>query len=83
MQHLSFEFLNGEKLNSFTSECSQVLTLELALMSVSMTLSYCFFIREVYNFPKFTDEAVKTFKEHSAAMHPVTAMLVSKDLKIT
>ncbi|XP_060759194.1 leukotriene A-4 hydrolase isoform X2 [Neoarius graeffei] len=39
--------------------------------------------REVYNFPKFTDEAVKTFKEHSAAMHPVTAMLVSKDLKIT
>ncbi|KAK3518131.1 hypothetical protein QTP70_033232 [Hemibagrus guttatus] len=38
--------------------------------------------REVYNFPKYTDEAVKTFKKHSAAMHNVTATLVAKDLKI-
>lgn len=38
--------------------------------------------REVYNFPKCRDEAVKTFKKHSAAMHYVTANLVSKDLNI-
>uniref|UniRef100_A0A9J8D1U6 Leukotriene A-4 hydrolase n=1 Tax=Cyprinus carpio carpio TaxID=630221 RepID=A0A9J8D1U6_CYPCA len=38
--------------------------------------------REVYNFSKYSDEAVKTFKEHRAALHPVTAMLVAKDLKI-
>lgn len=38
--------------------------------------------REVYNFSKYSDEAVKTFKEHRGAMHSVTAMLVAKDLKI-
>ncbi|CAM4562236.1 unnamed protein product [Leuciscus chuanchicus] len=38
--------------------------------------------KEVYNFSKYSDEAVKTFKEHRGAMHPVTAMLVAKDLKI-
>ncbi|TSK13240.1 Leukotriene A-4 hydrolase [Bagarius yarrelli] len=38
--------------------------------------------REVYNFPKYCDEAVKTFKEHRTAMHYVTATLVSKDLNI-
>uniref|UniRef100_A0A8C2EG49 Leukotriene A4 hydrolase n=1 Tax=Cyprinus carpio TaxID=7962 RepID=A0A8C2EG49_CYPCA len=38
--------------------------------------------REVYNFSKYSDEAVKTFKEHRAALHPVTAMMVAKDLKI-
>lgn len=51
-------------------------------MHVSDSLSHAFSPREVYNFPKFSDEAVKTFKEHSAAMHYVTASLVSKDLKI-
>uniref|UniRef100_A0A673NKT4 Leukotriene A-4 hydrolase n=1 Tax=Sinocyclocheilus rhinocerous TaxID=307959 RepID=A0A673NKT4_9TELE len=38
--------------------------------------------KEVYNFSKYSDEAVKTFKEHRGALHPVTAMLVVKDLKI-
>lgn len=51
-------------------------------MCVSMTLSYSFSLREVYNFPKYSDEAIKTFKKHSAAMHYVTATLVAKDLKI-
>ncbi|KAL7882699.1 hypothetical protein SRHO_G00003570 [Serrasalmus rhombeus] len=38
--------------------------------------------RDVYNFDKFRDVAVKLFKEHRDAMHPVTATLVSKDLKV-
>ncbi|XP_051974699.1 leukotriene A-4 hydrolase [Xyrauchen texanus] len=38
--------------------------------------------KEVYNFPKYSDEAVKTFKENRGALHPVTVMLVAKDLKI-
>ncbi|XP_051544311.1 leukotriene A-4 hydrolase-like [Myxocyprinus asiaticus] len=38
--------------------------------------------KEVYNFPKYSDKAVKTFKEHRGALHPVTEMLVAKDLKI-
>ncbi|XP_030641072.1 leukotriene A-4 hydrolase [Chanos chanos] len=38
--------------------------------------------REVYNFDKFRDEAVKTFIAHRAEMHPVTANLVAKDLKV-
>ncbi|XP_016122253.1 leukotriene A-4 hydrolase-like [Sinocyclocheilus grahami] len=38
--------------------------------------------KEVYNFSKYSDEAVKTFKENRGALHPVTAMLVVKDLKI-
>ncbi|ROI15292.1 Leukotriene A-4 hydrolase [Anabarilius grahami] len=38
--------------------------------------------REVYNFSKYSDEAVKTFKEHRGALHAITAMLVAKDLKI-
>ncbi|RXN25703.1 leukotriene A-4 hydrolase [Labeo rohita] len=38
--------------------------------------------KEVYDFSKYRDEAVKTFKEHRGELHPVTAMLVAKDLKI-
>uniref|UniRef100_A0A673KJN5 Leukotriene A-4 hydrolase-like n=1 Tax=Sinocyclocheilus rhinocerous TaxID=307959 RepID=A0A673KJN5_9TELE len=38
--------------------------------------------KEVYNFSKYSDEAVKTFKENRGALHPVTAMMVVKDLKI-
>uniref|UniRef100_A0A8B9GUY3 Leukotriene A-4 hydrolase n=1 Tax=Astyanax mexicanus TaxID=7994 RepID=A0A8B9GUY3_ASTMX len=38
--------------------------------------------RDVYNFAKFRDEAVKVFKEHRNEMHSVTAMLVAKDLKV-
>ncbi|XP_056604573.1 leukotriene A-4 hydrolase [Triplophysa dalaica] len=38
--------------------------------------------KEVYNFPKYSEAAVKAFKEHRGALHPVTAMLVAKDLKI-
>lgn len=40
------------------------------------------FYREVYNFEKFQEEAVRTFIANRAAMHPVTAGLVSKDLKV-
>lgn len=44
--------------------------------------SFFFSFREVYDFSKYRDEAVKTFKEHRGELHPVTAMLVAKDLKI-
>ncbi|RLW06498.1 hypothetical protein DV515_00004606 [Chloebia gouldiae] len=37
--------------------------------------------RDLYNFDKSQDLAVKTFLEHRASMHPVTSMLVGKDLK--
>ncbi|KAM6093865.1 leukotriene A-4 hydrolase [Chlamydotis macqueenii] len=37
--------------------------------------------RDVYSFDKYRDLAVKTFLEHRASMHPVTSMLVGKDLK--
>uniref|UniRef100_A0A8D3EFX5 Peptidase M1 leukotriene A4 hydrolase/aminopeptidase C-terminal domain-containing protein n=1 Tax=Scophthalmus maximus TaxID=52904 RepID=A0A8D3EFX5_SCOMX len=38
--------------------------------------------REVFNFDKFSDEAVQVFVSHRAAMHPVTSGLVGKDLKV-
>ncbi|KAG9339983.1 hypothetical protein JZ751_022299 [Albula glossodonta] len=38
--------------------------------------------RELYNFDKYRDEAVETFLKHRGAMHPVTASLVAKDLKV-
>nr|XP_020450944.1 leukotriene A-4 hydrolase [Monopterus albus] len=38
--------------------------------------------REVFNFEKYRDEAVRVFMAHRAAMHPVTSGLVSKDLKV-
>uniref|UniRef100_A0A8C2H783 Leukotriene A4 hydrolase n=1 Tax=Cyprinus carpio TaxID=7962 RepID=A0A8C2H783_CYPCA len=38
--------------------------------------------KEVYNFSKYSDKALNTFKENRGALHPVTAMLVAKDLKI-
>ncbi|XP_021433186.2 leukotriene A-4 hydrolase isoform X1 [Oncorhynchus mykiss] len=38
--------------------------------------------KEVYNFDKYREEAVRVFIAHRAAMHPVTANLVSKDLKV-
>ncbi|KFO98817.1 Leukotriene A-4 hydrolase, partial [Calypte anna] len=38
--------------------------------------------RELYNFDKSRDLAVKTFLEHRASMHPTTSMLVAKDLKL-
>ncbi|XP_062852198.1 leukotriene A-4 hydrolase isoform X2 [Trichomycterus rosablanca] len=38
--------------------------------------------RDVYKFDKFRDEAIKTFKEHKDEMHPVTAIMVTRDLKI-
>ncbi|XP_064011022.1 leukotriene A-4 hydrolase [Pogoniulus pusillus] len=37
--------------------------------------------RDLYNFDKSRDLAVQTFLEHRASMHPVTAMLVARDLK--
>ncbi|XP_067998884.1 leukotriene A-4 hydrolase [Melanerpes formicivorus] len=36
--------------------------------------------RDLYNFDKSRDLAVKTYLEHRASMHPVTSMLVGKDL---
>uniref|UniRef100_A0A0E9X1W4 Peptidase M1 leukotriene A4 hydrolase/aminopeptidase C-terminal domain-containing protein n=1 Tax=Anguilla anguilla TaxID=7936 RepID=A0A0E9X1W4_ANGAN len=38
--------------------------------------------RDLYNFEKFRDEAVSTFIKHRGGMHPVTANLVAKDLKV-
>ncbi|XP_029522066.1 leukotriene A-4 hydrolase-like [Oncorhynchus nerka] len=38
--------------------------------------------KEVYNFDKYHEEAVRVFIAHRAAMHPVTANLVAKDLKV-
>ncbi|XP_062338916.1 leukotriene A-4 hydrolase [Osmerus eperlanus] len=38
--------------------------------------------RDVFGFGKFRDEAVRVFQAHRAAMHPVTAGLVAKDLKL-
>uniref|UniRef100_A0AAY5K853 Leukotriene A-4 hydrolase n=1 Tax=Esox lucius TaxID=8010 RepID=A0AAY5K853_ESOLU len=38
--------------------------------------------REVYNFEKYREKAVCVFKARRAAMHPVTASLVAKDLKV-
>ncbi|KAF4791556.1 Leukotriene A-4 hydrolase [Turdus rufiventris] len=37
--------------------------------------------RDLYSFDKSRDLAVKTFLEQRASMHPVTSMLVGKDLK--
>uniref|UniRef100_A0A8C7FDP2 Leukotriene A-4 hydrolase n=1 Tax=Oncorhynchus kisutch TaxID=8019 RepID=A0A8C7FDP2_ONCKI len=37
--------------------------------------------KEVYNFDKYREEAVRVFIAHRAAMHPVTSNLVAKDLK--
>ncbi|KAK6314999.1 leukotriene A-4 hydrolase [Coregonus clupeaformis] len=38
--------------------------------------------KEVYNFDKYREEAVRVFIANRAAMHPVTANLVAKDLKV-
>lgn len=38
--------------------------------------------RDLYNFTKFCDEAVSTYKKHKPNMHPITAMLVGKDVKV-
>ncbi|XP_043943120.1 leukotriene A-4 hydrolase-like [Protopterus annectens] len=37
---------------------------------------------DVYKFEKFHDEAVSTYRKHRTFMHPVTAMLVGRDLKV-
>ncbi|KAJ3612580.1 hypothetical protein NHX12_020851 [Muraenolepis orangiensis] len=38
--------------------------------------------REVYNFEKYREEAVRMFKAHRGGMHPVMVGLLSKDLKV-
>ncbi|CAL8323409.1 unnamed protein product [Lota lota] len=38
--------------------------------------------REVYNFEKYRDEAVRQFRINRATMHPVMVGLLSKDLKV-
>lgn len=38
--------------------------------------------REVFNFEKYREEAVRMFLAHRSAMHPVTSGLVTKDLKV-
>ncbi|XP_054623454.1 leukotriene A-4 hydrolase isoform X2 [Dunckerocampus dactyliophorus] len=39
--------------------------------------------REVFNFAKYREEAVRVFLAHRATMHPVTSGLVSKDMKVS
>ncbi|XP_061124778.1 leukotriene A-4 hydrolase isoform X1 [Syngnathus typhle] len=39
--------------------------------------------RELFNFEKYREEAVRVFLNHRAAMHPVTSGLVAKDLKVS
>uniref|UniRef100_A0A6J0VG73 Leukotriene A(4) hydrolase n=1 Tax=Pogona vitticeps TaxID=103695 RepID=A0A6J0VG73_9SAUR len=36
--------------------------------------------RDLYKFEKSRDQAISAFQQHKASMHPVTAMLVAKDL---
>ncbi|XP_053112798.1 leukotriene A-4 hydrolase isoform X2 [Hemicordylus capensis] len=36
--------------------------------------------KDLYKFDKSRDQAVRAFQQHRASMHPVTAMLVAKDL---
>lgn len=38
--------------------------------------------KDLAAFDKSHDQAVRTYQEHKACMHPVTAMLVGKDLKV-
>nr|XP_040030532.1 leukotriene A-4 hydrolase [Gasterosteus aculeatus aculeatus] len=38
--------------------------------------------REIFNYEKYRDEAVRVFVAHRAAMHPVTSGLVAKDLQV-
>uniref|UniRef100_A0A2K5NXM8 Leukotriene A4 hydrolase n=1 Tax=Cercocebus atys TaxID=9531 RepID=A0A2K5NXM8_CERAT len=38
--------------------------------------------KDLTAFDKSHDQAVQTYQEHKASMHPVTAMLVGKDLKV-
>uniref|UniRef100_A0A2K5P9M2 Leukotriene A(4) hydrolase n=1 Tax=Cebus imitator TaxID=2715852 RepID=A0A2K5P9M2_CEBIM len=38
--------------------------------------------KDLAAFDKSHDQAVRTYQEHKASMHPVTAMLVGKDLKV-
>ncbi|XP_076861056.1 leukotriene A-4 hydrolase [Brachyhypopomus gauderio] len=57
------------------------LALEMATKQGRMKFTRPLF-RDVFNVAEFRDEAVKTFKEHRATMHPVTAALVARDLKI-
>nr|XP_057925209.1 leukotriene A-4 hydrolase [Doryrhamphus excisus] len=39
--------------------------------------------REVFNFAKYREEAVRVFLAHRVTMHPVTSGLVSKDMKVS
>ncbi|XP_019774116.1 leukotriene A-4 hydrolase isoform X2 [Tursiops truncatus] len=38
--------------------------------------------KDLAAFDKSHDQAIRTYQEHKACMHPVTAMLVGKDLKV-
>lgn len=50
------------------------------VLLVNLLLLLC---REVFSLEKFRQEAVSRFGAHRAAMHPVTAALVAKDLKLS
>lgn len=50
--------------------------------SLSIFLFLFFFCRDLAAFDKSHDQAIRTYQEHRASMHPVTAMLVGKDLKV-
>lgn len=38
--------------------------------------------KDLAAFDESRDQAIRTYQEHRASMHPVTAMLVGKDLKV-
>lgn len=49
-------------------------------MDIMCVLSVVY--REVYTWEKYRELAVNTFLQTRDAMHPVTAMLVAKDLRV-
>ncbi|KAL0962731.1 hypothetical protein UPYG_G00344570 [Umbra pygmaea] len=62
-------------------EDSVVMALKMATEQGRMKYTRPLF-REVYNFDIYREEAVRVFVSQREAMHPVTASLVAKDLKI-
>lgn len=58
-----------------------VVVVLVTLCKVCCWFFFLFLNRDLYNFDKSRDLAVKTFLEHRACMHPVTSMLVGKDLR--
>ncbi|XP_007439538.1 leukotriene A-4 hydrolase [Python bivittatus] len=55
------------------------LALEMATQQGRMKFTRPLF-KDLYKFEKSRDQAIRTFQQHKMSMHPVTAMLVTKDL---